>query len=115
MVTENQSDSPGSDLPEGTVTFLFTDIEGSTRLLQTLGDKYISLLDDHHRIIREVFTKWNGREVDTEGDAFFVSFPTATEALAAVVEAQRILVVNHGRDPKDTWAWMFTGPPVSPT
>jgi len=88
---EKRADSPASSLPEGTVTFLFTDIEGSTNLLQRLGDKYISLLDDHHRILREIFAKWNGREVDTEGDAFFVSFPKATEAVAAVVEAQRTL------------------------
>ena len=91
MVTAKQSSSPTSSLPEGTVTFLFTDIEGSTNLLQQLGDKYISLLDDHHRILREIFTKWKGREVDTEGDAFFVSFSKATEAVAAVVEAQRTL------------------------
>jgi len=82
------------ELPKGTVTFLFTDIEGSTELLQRLRDKYIILLEDHHRILRTIFAKWNGREVDTEGDAFFVSFPRATEAIAAVVEAQKALA-NH--------------------
>jgi len=91
MDMKQQASSPNSPLPEGTVTFLFTDIEGSTKLLHRLGDKYISLLDDHHRILRGVFANWNGREVDTEGDAFFVSFPKATEAVAAVVEAQRTL------------------------
>ncbi|MGB3716286.1 MAG: ABC transporter substrate-binding protein [Candidatus Promineifilaceae bacterium] len=95
MVSAQQSDSPNSALPEGTVTFLFTDIEGSTSLLRHLGDKYISLLEDHHRILREVFAKWNGRVVGTEGDAFFISFSKATEALAAVVEAQRTLA-EHG-------------------
>ena len=55
------------DLPEGTVTFLFTDIEGSTQLLHRLGDQYITLLADHHRILRGIFAKWHGREVDTEG------------------------------------------------
>jgi ABC-type oligopeptide transport system substrate-binding subunit/DNA-binding SARP family transcriptional activator len=79
------------DLPDGTVTFLFTDIEGSTKLLHRLGDKYLSLLADHHRILREIFAKWNGREVNTRGDAFFVSFPRATEAVAAAVQAQRAL------------------------
>ena len=77
------------DLPKGTVTFLFTDIEGSTQLLQSLGEQYITLLTSHHELLRAVFSKWNGREVDTEGDAFFVSFPRATEAVAAAAEAQR--------------------------
>jgi len=76
------------DLPEGTVTFLFTDIEGSTELLRELGEEYMTLLADHHQILRSSFENWNGREVDTEGDAFFVSFPRATDAVAAVVEAQ---------------------------
>ncbi len=86
-----QTDDLTQKLPEGTVTFLFTDIEGSTNLLKRLGDQYISLLDSHHRILRAIFAKWNGREVDTEGDAFFVSFPRATEAVAATVEAQRAI------------------------
>ncbi|NIP18050.1 MAG: hypothetical protein GWO24_14280, partial [Akkermansiaceae bacterium] len=64
----------GSGLPGGTVTFLFTDIAGSTRLLHQLGDGYKALLLDHHRIVRQVVSRWNGREVSTEGDAFFVSF-----------------------------------------
>jgi len=75
-------------LPAGTVTFLFTDIEGSTKLLRQLGEQYVALLADHHRLMREVFSWWNGREVGTEGDASFVSFPTATDAVSAVVEAQ---------------------------
>lgn len=78
-------------LPVGTVTFLFTDIEGSTQLLNQLGDKYLVLLEDHHRLLRDVFARWQGREVGTEGDAFFVSFARATDALSAVVEAQRSL------------------------
>jgi len=90
-----QSDDLTQELPDGTVTFLFTDIEGSTKLLHGLGDKYISLLAEHHRILRDVFSRWNGREVDTEGDAFFVSFPRATEAAAAVVEAQRSLTSHN--------------------
>lgn len=79
------------DLPQGTVTFLFTDIEGSTQLLKRLRDKYVSLLEDQRRVLRMVFEKWHGREVDTEGDAFFVSFSRATDAIAAVIEAQKAL------------------------
>ena len=74
-------------LPEGTVTFLFTDIEGSTKLLRQLGDEYATLLADHRRILRAIFAKYHGNEVDTQGDSFFVSFPKATEAVAAAVEA----------------------------
>jgi len=73
----NLADDVTRDLPEGTVTFLFTDIEGSTQLLRTLGERYKKLLADHHQIARAIFSKWNGREVDTEGDAFFASFPRA--------------------------------------
>jgi len=91
--------STKQEIPEGTVTFLFTDIEGSTELLRRLGDKYISLLEDQRRILRTIFVKWHGHEVDTEGDAFFVSFPRATEAIMAVVEAQRALA--HHSWPED--------------
>jgi class 3 adenylate cyclase len=79
-VVNKPSDELSQDLPEGTVTFLFTDIEGSTELLKTLSEQYIGLLSDHHQMLRTI--------VDTEGDAFFVSFPRATDAIAAVVEAQ---------------------------
>ncbi len=83
------SEMPTPVLPGGTVTFLFTDIEGSTRLLQRLGDQYSELLADQRRILRAAFKKWDGQEVDTQGDSFFVSFPLATDAIAAVVEIQR--------------------------
>lgn len=79
------------DLPGGTVTFLFTDIEGSTQLLQRLRDRYKELLVEHHRIVRQILDSWQGREVSTEGDAFFVSFTKATQAVAAAVEVQRTL------------------------
>jgi class 3 adenylate cyclase len=78
-------------LPGGTVTFLFTDIEGSTRLLQELGDDYGQVLADQRRILREAFQDAEGREVDTQGDAFFFSFPRAKDAVRAAVEGQRAL------------------------
>ena len=73
-----------SDLPSGTVTFLFTDVEGSTRLLHELGaEAYADALADHRRVIRETCSAEGGVEVDTQGDAFFLAFPTAPGALAA--------------------------------
>ncbi len=78
-------------LPSGTVTFLFTDIEGSTRLLDELGDAYAEALAEHRRQLRAVFERHGGIEVDTQGDAFFVAFPRAGDALAAAAEGQRVL------------------------
>jgi class 3 adenylate cyclase len=78
-------------LPSGTVTFVFTDIEGSTRLLQELGDRYGDVVRDHRRLVRDAFGGRGGSEVDTQGDAFFYSFPRARDAVAAAVEAQRAL------------------------
>src|SRR6478736_126464 len=83
-------------LPEGTVTFLFTDIEGSTRLLQELGDDYRDVRATHHRLLRSAFTK--GTEVGTEGDSFFVAFPVAGDAVAAAVHAQRALTAGPWPD-----------------
>ena len=78
------------DLPIGTVTFLFSDIEGSTRLLQELGaSAYADALAEHRRVLREAFLRHDGVEVDTQGDAFFVAFPTAPGAVAAAAEAQQ--------------------------
>jgi class 3 adenylate cyclase len=73
-------------LPAGTVTFLFTDIEGSTRLLHELGDAYAEALAEHRRVLRESFARHGGVEVDTQGDAFFVAFARALDALAAAQE-----------------------------
>jgi class 3 adenylate cyclase len=104
---------PFSDLPEGTVTFLFTDIEGSTRLLEQLREGYATLLADQRRLLREAFTAWQGREVDTQGDAFFVAFSRATQAACAAVQAQRALAEH-------TWpdfvrgAAVRVGPPAAP-
>jgi predicted ATPase len=73
-----------SDLPAGTVTFLFTDVDGSTRLLHDLGaEAYADALAEHRRVIREACADQGGVEVDTQGDAFFFAFPTAPGALAA--------------------------------
>ncbi len=91
MPGETKSSVPRSDLPEGTVTFIFTDIEGSTELLKTLGDSYAALLSKQRDILRTCFVKWSGQEVDTQGDGFFYSFPRATEAVSAAVEAQRAI------------------------
>jgi class 3 adenylate cyclase len=80
-----------SALPSGTVTFLFTDIEGSTELLRTLGDGYAELLRQERGILRETLTRAEDREIDTQGDAFFFSFSRARDAVAGAVTAQRAL------------------------
>jgi class 3 adenylate cyclase len=82
-------------LPGGTVTFLFTDIEGSTRLLQELGDDYGQVVADHRRLLREIFQTGGGNEVDTQGDAFFYSFPRARDAVRAAVDGQRALASHE--------------------
>jgi len=88
--------SGGHNLPTGTVTFLFTDIEGSTRLLSALGDQYLPLLERHATILRAAIAAGGGSEVNTEGDAFFAAFPSALGAVATAVSAQRELAA-------DTW------------
>jgi YVTN family beta-propeller protein len=80
------------ELPSGTVTFLFTDIEGSTQLLNELGrDRYAETLAEHERLLLAAFAAHQGRVVDTQGDSFFVAFRTAADAVAAAVDAQRDL------------------------
>src|SRR5215471_11674891 len=81
-------------LPTGTVTMLFTDIEGSTRLLEQVGDHYPDVLAQCRLLLRSAFQAWNGYEVDTQGDSFFVAFARATDAVLAAVEAQRALAVH---------------------
>jgi len=81
-------------LPTGTVTFLFTDIEGSTRLLQQLGDRYSRVFEECRRLLRAAFQEWNGHEVDTQGDAFFVAFARATDAVSAAVDGLHALAVH---------------------
>ncbi|MFN2589628.1 MAG: adenylate/guanylate cyclase domain-containing protein, partial [Actinomycetota bacterium] len=86
------------DLPTGTVTFLFTDIEGSTKLLRRLGDRYGDVIADHGRILREAIAHGEGTEVGTEGDAFFAVFTSPTGAIAAAVHAQRGLAAHRWPD-----------------
>ncbi|MEP7356146.1 MAG: adenylate/guanylate cyclase domain-containing protein, partial [Anaerolineales bacterium] len=83
-----------SSLPSGTVTFLFTDIEGSTRLLQQLGARYDALLSRHAQILREACQAHGGSVVDAPGDSFFVAFPGAGQAIQAVVGVQRALAAE---------------------
>jgi predicted ATPase/class 3 adenylate cyclase len=83
--------TPGPRLPSGAVTFLFTDIEGSTRLLASLGDAYESVLDEHRRRIRAAVAAAGGHEVNTEGDALFVAFASPSAAISAAAQAQRRL------------------------
>jgi predicted ATPase/class 3 adenylate cyclase len=80
-----------SDLPTGVVTLLFTDVEGSTRLLRELGDSYGEALQEHRRRLRTAFAAHQGVEVDTQGDAFFVAFARASDAVAAAADSQRAL------------------------
>lgn len=77
--------------PSGTVTLLFSDIEGSTKLLQRTGDAYADLLDQHRALLRRSFEAHGGFEVDTEGDSFFVAFGAANDAVEAAAQAQQAL------------------------
>src|SRR6202011_2374304 len=81
-----------TDLPTGTATFLFTDIQGSTQMVQALGlERWKGILDDHYRLLREQFDAHDGREGNTEGDASFIAFAGAAEAVAACAAGQRAL------------------------
>jgi branched-chain amino acid transport system substrate-binding protein len=80
-----------ADLPSGAVTFLFTDIEGSTALVKQLRGRYGEALQQHQRLLRKAFAEQGGREIDTQGDAFFYVFADAHEAVVAAVEGQRAL------------------------
>src|SRR5436190_9189224 len=79
------------DLPQGTVTFLFTDVEGSTQLLRQLGKRYAGALEAHLELLRAATSEHGGSEIDTQGDAFFAAFTRATDAVEAAVQAQRAL------------------------
>jgi predicted ATPase/class 3 adenylate cyclase len=95
-------------LPSGTVTLLFTDIEGSTRLVAEHGSGYDALLADHRRVLYEAVAAHNGAVVDTQGDAFFVAFARAHDAVAAAVAAQRALAGGEVR----VRMGLHTGEPV---
>src|SRR5438034_2285552 len=105
---------PMTPLPTGTVTFLFTDIEGSTALLQRLGDRlYAEVLAEHQRLLRDAFDRGNGQEIDTQGDAFLVVFSRARDAVETAVAAQRALA-NHawpGGSPLRVRMGLHTGEP----
>src|SRR5438105_15284664 len=99
------------ELPVGTVTFLFTDIEGSTRLLQDLGERYAETLATHRRVVRTALAEHGGVEVDTQGDAFFAAFADASDAVAAAQSVQCALAsspvrvrmgIHTGEDRKST-------------
>jgi YVTN family beta-propeller protein len=101
------------ELPSGTVTFLFTDIEGSTRLLTELRERYGELLADHHRLLRAAFADVGGQEIGTQGDSFFVAFRRAKDAISAAVAAQRSLAAHSWPDGVDVRVRMgiHTGEP----
>jgi YVTN family beta-propeller protein len=101
-------------LPIGTVTFLFTDIEGSTQLLKQLRDRYGEALEDHQRILREAFAEYGGHEIDTQGDSFFIAFRRAKDAVAAAIVCQRRLAEHTWPDGADLRVRMgiHTGEPT---
>jgi class 3 adenylate cyclase len=103
-----------SDLPSGTVTFVFSDIEGSTTLLKRLGDRYGEVLADHRRLMRDTLGSRGGVEIDTQGDAFFFAFARARDAVAASVEAQRAHAAHAWPDGADVRVRMglHTGEPA---
>ena len=87
-----------ASLPTGTATFLFSDIEGSTQLLKQLGQRYEEVLADHKRLLQKAFEESSGLEIDTQGDAFFVVFNRAKDAVAAALAAQRALAAHAWPD-----------------
>jgi predicted ATPase/class 3 adenylate cyclase len=97
----------------GTVTLLFTDIEGSTKLVRQLGERYQALLADHHRLLREAFQTRGGSEVDTAGDGLFYAFPSARAAIGAAVAAQRALGAQEWPAEVRVRMGIHTGEPLS--
>jgi YVTN family beta-propeller protein len=89
------------DLPSGVVTFLFTDIEGSTRLVKQLRESYGEVLAEHQHLLRAAFAKHGGHEIDTQGDSFFVVFPRARDAVLAAAEGQLALLSHRWPDGAD--------------
>lgn len=87
-------EQPAGAFPMGTLTLLFADIEGSTQLLHQLGERYTLLQTEYLHLLRTSFLQWNGYEVDTQGDAFFVVFARATDAISAAIGSQRSLATH---------------------
>src|SRR3954454_13691824 len=94
MVPVRVDDAGMTQLPTGTVALLFSDIEGSTRLLGRLGAAYAEALDGQRQVLRSAWRHHGGAELGTEGDSFFVAFATADQAVAAAVEGQRELAAH---------------------
>jgi class 3 adenylate cyclase len=88
----------GVPIESGIVTFMFTDIEGSTRLLRQLHNRYPELVAEQQRLLRGAFTHHGGTEVDTQGESTFVVFRTATEAVLSAISAQRALAAHSWPD-----------------
>ena len=101
-------------LPSGTVTFVFSDVEGSTALLKQLGERFDEVLSAHRRLMREGFAAHGGVEIDTQGDAFFFAFSRARDAVTAAVEAQRAHTAHEWPDGVDVRVRMglHTGEPA---
>jgi len=93
-MSDSQMDKQFTNVPSGTVTFLFTDIEGSTKLLEHLREEYATVLEVQRQLLRAAIARWNGHEIDTQGDSFFVAFPRAIDAVCCVMEAQRELAAK---------------------
>jgi predicted ATPase/class 3 adenylate cyclase len=103
------------EIPAGTVTLLFTDVEGSTRLLQELGrERYMRALSDQRRLLREAFTSHDGFEVEAQGDSFHFAFQYAPDAVFAAVEAQRALAAHAWEaEPLRVRIGIHTGDPAA--
>jgi class 3 adenylate cyclase len=84
-----------AERPQGTVTFLFTDIVGSTELVRRLGERYADLLAEHRQLLRAVFSEYGGWEIDTQGDAFFVAFDRVKDSILAAAAVQRSLAAHN--------------------
>ncbi len=93
-MSNSQMDEQFTNVPSGTVTFLFTDIEGSTKLLERLREEYATVLEVQRQLLRAAFARWNGHEIDTQGNSFFVAFSRAIDAVCCVMEAQRELAAK---------------------
>jgi class 3 adenylate cyclase len=106
--------SAAMGLPAGTVTFLFSDIEGSTRLLHQLGDRYGELVVQHRRVMRESAAEAGGTEIDAQGDSFFFCFTRARDAVAGALSAQRRLAAERWPDdaPVKVRMGLHTGEPT---